>query len=172
MFIGSGPNPGRGRSSVDPLDELEGDSLGTLEEPQPPADVVHLVAEHLHPVGNQVLGDRLDVVDAEGEVVVAPSSPIRGMFTRIIRRTRIELEQLDLEVRLGSFECECDVLGLHVRHAHVSSRLTTVDRRDVLGSEAEQREELDRARRVRHRDGYVIGVAQHCRRLLRRGRTR
>ena len=83
---------------------------GTLEESEPPADVVHLVAEHGHPIAQQVGGDRLDVVDAERKVVVAPTPEIRGVLTRIFRRHRIELEQLDLETRLASFEREGDVL--------------------------------------------------------------
>ena len=41
---------------VDPLHQLERDPLGAFEESEPPADVVHLVAEHLHPVGHEVGG--------------------------------------------------------------------------------------------------------------------
>src|SRR5262249_38383002 len=58
---------------------------------------------------------------------------------------------------LRPFECKRDVLSPHVRHAHVWR--TTIDHRDVLIPEAEELEELDRSRSVRHRDGYVIGVA-------------
>jgi hypothetical protein len=38
----------------------------------------------------------------------------------------------DLEPRIGSFEGERDVLGLHVRHAHVLGRDTAIDRRDAF----------------------------------------
>ena len=86
---------------VDPLHELEGDPFRAFEEAQPPADVVHLVAEHGHAVGDQVRGHRLDVVDAEREVVVAAPPPVRRVLARIVRRRRIEFEQLDLEARLG-----------------------------------------------------------------------
>ena len=77
--------------------------------------------------------------------------------------TRFEskLEQLNLESRLGSFERKRDVLSLHVRHAHVSCRRTTIDRRQVLLPEAQDLEELDGSRGIRHRDGYLIGVAEH-----------
>jgi hypothetical protein len=81
------------------------------------------------------------------------------VLTRIVRWPRIEFEQLDLEVRLGAFEYKRDVLSLHVRHAHVLRRRTTIDYRDVLLTEAEEREELDCGRTVRHRNGYMIGVA-------------
>src|SRR5262249_30587778 len=81
------------------------------------------------------------------------------MLTGIFRRRWIELEQLDLEARLGSFERKRDVLSLHIRHAHVSRRRTAVDRQDVLLPEAEELEELDRGRSVRHREGYMIGIA-------------
>ena len=61
---------------ADPLHQLERDPLGTFEEAEPAADVVHLVAEHLHPVGLQIGRDRHDVVDPECDVVVAASPPI------------------------------------------------------------------------------------------------
>src|SRR5262249_31720802 len=99
--------------------------------------------------------------EAERKVVVAPSPQIRRVLARIVRRPRIELEQLDLEARHRSLECKRDVLSPHVRHAHVSRRRTTIDRRDVLLPEAEELEELDRGRSVRYRDGYVIDVADH-----------
>ena len=73
-------------------------------------------------------------------------------------------------MRLGPDEDERDVLRLHVRHAHVVRRGTAVDRRDVLLLEAEQREELDRTRRVHHRDGHMIRVAEHRRPLCIVGR--
>ena len=76
---------------------------------------------------------------------------------------RIELEQLDLEVWVGSFEDERDVLRLHVRHAHVLRRDAAVDRQDVLLLESEQCEELDGSCRIRHGDRDVIRVAQHLR---------
>src|SRR5262245_48339273 len=90
-------------------------------------------------------------------MVVAPSPQIRRVLTGIFRRRWIELEQLDLEARLGAFECKRDVLSLHIRHAHVSRRRTTIDRHDVLL----ELEEFDRGRSVRHREGYMIGVADH-----------
>ena len=83
--------------SVHPLHQLEGYPLGTFEESKLPADVVHLIAEQFHPVGHQVAGRRLDIVDAERKVVVAASPQIRRVLTRIVRRPWIELEQLDLE---------------------------------------------------------------------------
>lgn len=48
-----------------PLHQLEGDTLGPLEEPQLSADVVHLVAQHDNAMSYEVRGGRLDVVDAE-----------------------------------------------------------------------------------------------------------
>jgi hypothetical protein len=142
---------------VDPLHQLEGNSLGTFEEPKPPTDVVHLIAQHVHPVGHQVAGHRGNIIDAQPKVVVAPSPQIRWVLTRIFRRPWIELEQLDLEARLGSFECKRDVLSLHIRHAHVSRRRTTIDSHDVLLPEAKELEEFDRGRSVRHREGYDRG---------------
>ena len=133
---------------VDPLHQLERDPLGTFEESEPPADVVHLVAEHLHAVGDEFGGGRRDVVDAERKVVVAPSPQIRRVLAWIIARRRVELEELDLETGFGSLERERDVLRLHVRHAHVLRRFAAVDRRDMSLSEAEQLEEVDRFRRV------------------------
>jgi hypothetical protein len=52
--------------------------------------------------------------------------------TRIGPRVGVELEQLDLERRIRSFECEGDVLRFHARHAHVPGGKATVDRRDVI----------------------------------------
>ena len=63
--------------------QLDGDALGTLEEPQLSADVVHLVAQHGYAVGHEVRGGRLNVVDAEGEVVETPLSQICRVHTRI-----------------------------------------------------------------------------------------
>src|SRR4249920_2259482 len=48
---------------ADPLHELERYPFGALEEAELPADVVHLVAEHLHAVGDEVRRHRGDVVD-------------------------------------------------------------------------------------------------------------
>src|SRR5262249_23948683 len=122
---------------VDPLHQFEGDPLGPFEESDSPADVVHLIAEHLHAVGHQMAGGRADIVDAECNVVVAPSPPICRMLTGILRRAGIELEQLDLEARLGSFERKRDVLSLHVRLAHVSCRRAAIDHGDVSLPEAQ-----------------------------------
>src|SRR5215469_5732024 len=49
---------------VDPLHQLEGNPLGTFEESKPPTDVIHLIAQHVHPVGHQVAGHRGDIIDA------------------------------------------------------------------------------------------------------------
>jgi hypothetical protein len=57
-----------------------------------------------------VRGGRLNVVDAKREVIEAPLSQIRRVRTRIGPWGRVELEQLDLEMRIRSFECEGDVL--------------------------------------------------------------
>src|SRR4029079_11064569 len=92
--------------SVVPLHQLDGDALGTLEEPQLSADVVHLVAQHGYAVGHEVRGGRLNIVDAEREVVEAQLSQIRRVRTRIGPWGRVELEQLDLEMRIRSFEDE------------------------------------------------------------------
>jgi hypothetical protein len=46
-------------------------------------------------------GGRPDIVDAERKMVVSPSPQIRRALAWIVRRPWIELEQLDLEVRLG-----------------------------------------------------------------------
>jgi hypothetical protein len=108
-----------------------------------------------------VASRRLDIVDAERKVVVTPSSQIRRVLTRIVRWPWIEFKQLDLEVRVGAFEHKRDVLSPHARHAHVSRRRTTIDHLDVLLTEAEELEKLDSGRTVRHRDGYVIGVANY-----------
>src|SRR5438477_12608303 len=108
-----------------------------------------------------MLGGRADIVDAERKMVVAPSPQIRRMLAWVVRRLWIELEQLDLEVRLGSFEYKRDVLSAHVRHTHVPRRRATIDHRDVLLPEAKELEELDRGLGVRHCDGYMIGVANY-----------
>ena len=42
----------RQKRLIVPLDQLESDSLGTLEGPQLSADVVHLVAQHGYAVGH------------------------------------------------------------------------------------------------------------------------
>lgn len=44
-----------------------------------------------------------DIVDAERKMAVAPSPQIRRVLARIVRWRWSELEQLDFEVRLGSF---------------------------------------------------------------------
>ena len=54
-----------------PLYQLDGDALGTLEEPQLSVDVVHLVAEHRHAISHEVCSGCLKVVDAEGEMIEA-----------------------------------------------------------------------------------------------------
>ena len=72
--------------------QLEGDALGTLEEPQLSADVVHLVAQHRHAIGNEVCGSRLNVVNAESEVIETSLSQVRRVRTRIGPRGRVELE--------------------------------------------------------------------------------
>src|SRR5215475_9675857 len=101
-------------------------------------------------------GGRANIIHTECEVIVAPPPQICRMLTRILWRSWIEFKQLNLETRLGSFERKRDVLSLHVRHAHVSCRRTIIDHRDVLLPEAQDLEELDRSRGVRHRDGYMI----------------
>jgi hypothetical protein len=67
------PCKGRPRRKrlIVPLYQLEGDALGTLEEPQLPADVVHLVAQHGYAAGDEVRGGRLNVVDAGRKVIEA-----------------------------------------------------------------------------------------------------
>ena len=97
-------------SAFDPLHQLEGDALRALEEPQLSADVIHLVAQHGYAIGHEVRGGRLDVVDAEREVVEAPLPQIRRVQARIVSWSRIELEQLDLETRIRPLEHEGDVL--------------------------------------------------------------
>jgi len=64
-------------------------------------------------------------------------------------------------MRIRSFECEGDVLRFHVRHAHVLGGKATVDRRDVILSEAKKREELDRRAGVCHRDSNMIRIEYH-----------
>ena len=76
-------------------------------------------------------------------MIVASSSQVRWVRARIALGW-VELEQLNLELRFGSFESERDVLRLHVRHAHVAGGGSAVDYRDVILSEAKEREELDR----------------------------
>jgi hypothetical protein len=147
--------------SVVPLHQLEGDALGPLEEPQLSADVVHFVAQHGYAVGDEVRGGGLNVVDPEREVIESPFSQIRRVLTRIGPRGRLELEQLDLERRMRPFECEGDVLRFHGRHAHVPGGNATVDRRDVILSEAKKREERDRRAGVRHRDSNMIRIEYH-----------
>ena len=61
----------RQKRLIVPLDQLESDPLGTLEEPQLSADVVHLVAQHGYAVGDEVRSGRLNVVDAECKVIEA-----------------------------------------------------------------------------------------------------
>src|SRR5262249_13527712 len=39
---------------VDPLHQLQGDALWTLEESEPAADVVQLIVEHAYTVGDEV----------------------------------------------------------------------------------------------------------------------
>ena len=146
---------------VDPLDELQGDGLRTLEEAELPADVVHLLAQQLHSVRDEASGRLFDVIHTEGEVVVAPAPQVRRGLLGSLRWHRVELQELDLEAGLAALEHERDVLGLHVRHAHVPRRRATVDRRDVALLEAEELEELDRGHGVGHRDGHVVGVAHH-----------
>src|SRR5438876_8189511 len=96
--------------SVVPLHQLEGDALGTLDEPQLSADVVHLVAQHGYAVGHEVRGGRLNVVDAERKMIEAQFPQIRRVSTRIGPWGRVERKQLDLEMRIHSFEYEGDVL--------------------------------------------------------------
>src|SRR3982750_1627051 len=151
----------RQKRLIVPLYQLEGDALGTLEEPQLSADVVHFVAQHGYAVGHQVRGGRLNVVDAEREVIEAPFSQICRVRPRIGPRDRLELKQLDLERISRSFECEGDVLRFHARHAHVPGGKATVDRRDVIFFEAKEREELDRSAGVSHRDSNMIRIEYH-----------
>src|SRR5215475_10499367 len=106
-------------------------------------------------------GGCADIIHTECKVIVAPPPQICRMLTRIVRRSWIELEQLNLEARLGSFERQRDVLSLHVRHAHVSCRRTTIDQRDVLLPEAQDLEELDRSGCVRDRNGYMVWIAEY-----------
>jgi hypothetical protein len=61
----------RQKRLIVPLDQFESDPLGTLEEPQLSADVVHLVAQHGYAVGDEVRSGRLNVVDAERKVIEA-----------------------------------------------------------------------------------------------------
>src|SRR5215472_12239782 len=143
------------------LHQFEGDPLGAFEESDPTADVVHLLAEHVHAVGHQMPGGGANIIHTECKVIVATPPQICRMLSRILWRSGIELEQLNLEVRLGSFEHKRDVLSLHVRHAHVSCRRTTIDHRDVLLPEAQNLEELDRGRGIRDRNGYMIGIAEY-----------
>jgi len=84
------------------LYQLEGDALGTLEEPQLSADVVHLVAQHGYAVGHEVRCGRLNVVNAEREVIEAPLPQIRRVRSRIRPRGRVELKQMDIEMRIQS----------------------------------------------------------------------
>src|SRR5215510_13714757 len=65
---------------TDPLHQLEGDPLGPFEKSKSPADVVHLVAEHLDSVGHQMAGGCPDIVDAERKMVIAPLPQIRRML--------------------------------------------------------------------------------------------
>src|SRR5437899_369442 len=80
------------------------------------ADVVHLVAQHGYAVGHEVRGGRLNVVDAERQMIEAPLSQIRRVRTRIGPWGLLELKQLDLEMRIRSFQHESDVLRFHARH--------------------------------------------------------
>ena len=45
---------------------------------------------------------------------------IRGVLIRIVGRVWIDVEQLDLKARLGSFECKRDVLSLDARSEHLA----------------------------------------------------
>src|SRR5689334_3648508 len=155
------------RSASVPLHELERDPLGAFEEAKPPADVIHLVIQHLHAVGDEVARNGGNIVDTKREVVAATSPPVGRMLTWIIRGARIELKQLDLETRLGAFERKRDVLRLHVRHAHVLRGRAAVDDRDVLFLETQQLEERKRALGVRHGDRDMIEIAHDHRRLPR-----
>ena len=56
---------------------------GPSKKTEAAADVVHLVAQHLHAVGDEVVGDRVDVVDAEGEVVVAAPAQVRRLLAGV-----------------------------------------------------------------------------------------
>src|SRR5206468_2913710 len=80
----------------------------------------------------EVRGGRLNVVDTERKMIEAQFSQIRRVRTRIGPRGRVERKQLDLEMRIHSFEYEGDVLRFHARHAHVPGGNATVDRRDVI----------------------------------------
>ena len=132
------------RVSAVPLYQFDCDAFGPFEEPQLSADVVHLVAQHGYAVGHEARGGRLDVVDAEREVIEAPLSQIRRVRTRIGACGRVELKKLNLERRMRSFECKGDVLRFHAGHAHVPGGKATVDRRDMILFETKQGEELDR----------------------------
>lgn len=77
---------------IRPLHQLEGDVLGTLEQPQLSADVVHLIAQHGYAIGHEARGLCLDVVDAECEVIEAPLSQIGRVRTRIGPWHRVELK--------------------------------------------------------------------------------
>jgi hypothetical protein len=91
-------------------------------------------------------------------VIEAPFSQICRVRTRIGPWDRLKLKQLDLERISRSLECEGDVLRFHAWHAHVPGGKATVDRRDVIFSEAKEREELDRRAGICHRDCNVIRI--------------
>jgi hypothetical protein len=82
-------------------------------------------------------------------------------------RTRIgpwggfKLKKLNLELWIGSFESESDVLRLHVRHAHVAGRESGVDYRDVILSEAKKSEEVDRRASICYRNRNMIRIEYH-----------
>src|SRR5256885_8045376 len=83
------------------------------------------------------------------------------MRTRIGPRGLLERKQLDLEMRIRSFEHESDVLRFHVRHAHVPGGNAAVDRRDVILPETKEREELDRRAGLCHCDRDMIRIEYH-----------
>ena len=142
------------------LHQFKGDALGTLEQPQLSVDVVHLVAEHRDAVGCQVRGGRLDVGDAEGEVVEAPPPQVRRVRVGIaagvgsnasswISKRGVTPSRTRVMCSPSCSACPCT----WPERRHRSSRL--------LLPEAKQREERDRRIGIRHRDRDVIRIEQH-----------
>ncbi len=82
------PRSARGVIGIDPLHQLEGDAFGAFEEAQPPADVVHLLAQHGDAVGLEMGRDGGDVVHPERKVVVPASPQVRRVLAGIVRRDR------------------------------------------------------------------------------------
>ncbi len=137
---------------------------GPSKSREAPAEVVHLIAQHGHPVGHQVGGHCLDVVDAKGEAGCS------RVFTRFVgcctagRLAGFGSNSSNWISKRGirsprSARVMCFAFMSAV--PMLSSGDAPINRRHAFLSEARQRERTQsHSQRPRHRDGPVVWVAK------------